>query len=201
VVETLTTRVEDLNFVFDGVRVYPSGYHTDVAGLFRSNRIRVTSDYGRVSTDPPAQAGQGHYKSLTLRGETHFLFIHPSLTEARASELYVKKLSPFEAADLRGTIIHECTHALQDYQRGPITPRTAEACAYLAGAIARRKWGYSQRVTNSRVSGFAYALTMADRFLAERDRHRRYVIPQNEVQDLKSLVTLGSAQHYVYNGV
>ncbi|MBI4523213.1 MAG: hypothetical protein HY695_05300 [Deltaproteobacteria bacterium] len=205
VLETLTSEfVERLNFEFGPMRVYPSGYRNDIAGCIRNGRIRITSDPSTISSSPSSVDADGSYAIDTPRGQIHPFFIHPRWTILTGGELYLKDgLSGNESASLRGTIIHEATHALQDWQRAQLDPPTAEGAAYLAGAIARRLWGYRTlgRIENPQASGHAYALTLADRFLAEPNGARRYHIPTDDVATLKSLVSTVHADRYVFNGI
>lgn len=195
VVETLTSpRIHNLNFQFGTTRVYPSGYQTDIAGCIRNGRIRMG-----VGT---AQAPAGSFATDTPRGQVHPLIFSPRLVEERSGELHLRALSQREEADLRGTIIHECTHALQDWQGVQLEPSLSEGAAYLAGAIARRLWGFQDLgpVPNPRVSGPAFALWLADRFLAA-PTHDRYLIPAADVATLRSLVGTGSAHRYTFDGI
>lgn len=204
VLETLTSRrVDELNFQFGSTRVYPSGYRSDIAGCIRNGSIRLSSAPSSISTTPHLISGQGSFIVDAPPGHVHILYINPDLTEEISGELHVKQgLSTQERASLRGTIIHEATHALQDWQRASLDPRLAEGAAYLAGAITSRLWGFQliSPIVNPRVSGTAYSLTLADWFLSS-PRHIRYLIPMDDVLRMKSLVRTGSSERYVFNGI
>jgi hypothetical protein len=195
VLETLgSPYVDKLNFQFGPMRVYPLGYRRDIAGCIRNGRIALRLG----STSGPA----GSFAVDTPRGQIHPFVFNSRLIDERSGVLHLKSLSAREQADLRGTIIHESTHALQDWQRISLTPQMSEGPAYLAGAIARRLWGYRDLgpVPNPRVTGHAFALYLADRFLAA-PVHSRYIIPANDVQVLVSLVSTGSADRYSFDGI
>jgi hypothetical protein len=205
VLETLTHEfIGRLNFRYGPMRVYPEGYRRDIAGCVRDGLIRLTIDPAEVGYAGAAAAPAGSFVSDTPRGRIHPFFVNPRLCETRHGNVYLLDgLSENERADLRGTIVHEATHALQDYQRRPLDPRTAEGAAYLAGAIARRLWRYrtATPIVNPRAGGLAYSLHLAERFLAETDPHRRYLIPSDDVMILNSLVTTGAAHRYVFDGI
>jgi hypothetical protein len=204
VLETLTgPEVDDLNFQYGPMRVYPAGYRRDIARGIRGGSIELTSDASRVY-GPGQSPANGSFVVDTPRGQVHPFFINPEWTFQQGGRLCVRPgLGTQGRADLKGTIIHEATHALQDYQRNALRPQTAEGAAYLAGAIARRRHGYrtAGTIVNPRVSGIAYSLHLADRFLAETNRHQRYLVPGADVAILDSLVSTGSHHRYVFNGI
>lgn len=206
VIETLTdAHIGRLNFRYGATRVWPDGYRLDIAGCVRDGHIRPTIDPAVLGGDPARRAiPAGSYVMETPRGNVHPFFIDPANCDVVGGTAYVKRsLLPGELADLRGTIVHEATHALQDWMRVRLDPRTAEGSAYLAGAITRRLWGYRRGIpiVNPRAGGLAYSLMLADRFLAETDPHRRYEIAGDDVMELNALVTTGSASRYVFNGI
>ena len=202
VLQTLSSpHVDWLNFRFDNTLVYPSGYRNDVARAFESERIRITINYADVSHDPPAGAPGAAYAMDTARGQTHYLFFPPALAHRCGRDLCINVLTSFEEANLRRTIIHECTHALQDYQRVRLTPQTAEASAYLAGAITGRRWGDHHVVANERAGAHAYAFSLADRLLQQGLPHRPWVIPAEDIAWLKAHVLVGRLERYVFNGI
>ena len=204
VLDTLSgSEVDELNFQYGPTRVYPAGYRRDIARGIRGGSIELTSDPSRVYR-PGQHAANGSFVVDTPRGQVHPFFIHPDWTFERAGRWYVRaSLGPQGRADLKGTVIHEATHALQDYQRNPLRAQTAEGAAYLAGAITRRQHGYrtASPIVNPRVSGIAYSLHLADRFLGETDAHRRYLVPAADVSVLDSLVHTGSHHRYDFNGI
>lgn len=206
VLETLThAYVGRLNFRYGATRVWPDGYRLDIAGCVRDGLIRPTIDPAALGPDPEHRAiPAGAFVMETRRGQAHAFFIDPVNCDLVNGTACVKtSLSATEQADLRGTIVHEATHALQDWMRVTLDPRTAEGAAYLAGAIARRLWGYrtASPIVNPHASGIAYSLTLADRFLAETDPHRRYAVSSDDMMTLNGLVTTGAASRYVFNGI
>jgi hypothetical protein len=206
VLETLTHAfVGRLNFRYGATRVYPEGYRRDIAHCVRDGLIVLTTDPAVLGPDPASRAVPGGaFIVETQRGHAHPFFIDPANCVLRDGTAYVKdSLGENELANLRGTIVHEATHALQDYQRVAIDPVTSEGAAYLAGAIARRLWGFRTAgpIVNPRASGIAYSLHLADRFLAETDPNRRYLIASDDVHALNGLVTTGSFDRYVFNGI
>ncbi|NJN64260.1 MAG: hypothetical protein HC882_04855 [Acidobacteria bacterium] len=205
VLETLTCEhIDQLNFRFGHLLVYPSGYRDDIAGAIRNGRIRLTSDPAEITSNPHGTSASGSFVADTPRGEVHPFFINPEFTVSTGGVLHVRDgLSRSESASLRGTIVHESTHALQDYQRlGTPDPRAAEGAAYLAGAITAHLWGYRTvgAIVNPRVSGRSYAIVLAERFLRELPSNR-YVISREDVSILQSLVTTGGAHRYVFDGI
>lgn len=205
VLETLTSPfVNRLNFQFDTMLVYPNGYSGDIAACIRGGSIRLTSDASEISTTPEQITAAGSFVVDTPRGQVHPFFVHPRFTTAEESELFLRDdVAGNDRARLRGTIIHEATHALQDYQRQQLDPPTAEGAAYLAGAITMRLWDFRTfgPIVNPNASVHAYSLTVADRFLAEPNAGRRYVIPPDDVRALKRHAPIGSAHRYVFDGI
>jgi hypothetical protein len=96
-------------------------------------------------------------------------------------------------------VVHEATHALQDYQRIRLDPQTSEGAAYLAAWIARLVWGYP-RLSGSAasvVTSHSYARRLAARVIDQGI----YVIPVDDVRTLNSLVGTAVASSYVFNGL
>jgi hypothetical protein len=204
VLETLThVHVGRLNFRYGATRVWPDGYRGDIAHCVRDGLIRVTTDRAVLGPDPELlDTPGGAFLMDTPRGQPHPMYFDSGSCDIVSGTAYVKRtLSVYEQADLRGCVVHEATHALQDWMRVRIDPCTAEGAAYLAGAITRRLWGYAIVLANPGVSGLSRSLAVADRFLAETDPHRRYVIPSADVTWLNARVTTGAASRYVYNGI
>ena len=228
VLETLASRkVDDLNFQFKSSRVYPSGYKVDIAGCIRNGSIRLSSDPSRISSTPHLITADGSFTADTPPGHVHILFINPRWTKVypidsherhvrstqeETEQLWVKGvpgelhvrpgLSTREEASLRGTIIHEATHALQDWQGASLSPSIAEGAGYLAGAITMRLWGYQSfgQITSPPTDVHGCALLLADWFLST-PRHERYIIPMVKVREMKRLVSTGSRHRYVFNGI
>lgn len=190
VLETLThPHIDRINFQYGPTRVYPNGYRRDIARAVRNGRIAFETTSG------------GHFRMNTPPGQTHHMAVPGNLVYVDEGVLCVKsRLSPLEAADLRGTIIHEATHALQDYQRAALDPRMSEGSAYLAGWMGRLQWGYPRLGSggNIHASANAYARHLAARLL---DHVIVYIVPNSDVQRLNALVTTGSRQQYVFNGL
>jgi hypothetical protein len=203
VLETLRHRhIEVLNFQFGALRVYPSGYSSDIASSVETGAIRLTSDWADTGASAPL-SHDGAFAVDTAAGTSHPFFVHSRWTEVASEGLCVREtLSSREQAHLRGVIVHESTHALQDWQRVAPNPRTAEGAAYLAGAITSRLWGFAPigGVANPRASGLAFAMDLSERFLSSTVG-ARYVISATDVSTLESLVTIGAPARYLFNGL
>ena len=130
------------------------------------------------------------------------MFISPNKVVTRGRVLYVRDgQSPYELSGLRATIVHEATHALQDYQRlGRLDPLTSEGAALLADGIARRRWNDPTKVTNINAGPIAYALFVADWFLKQSNT-ARYVIPREYVLGLRQRASTGASGRYCFNGI
>lgn len=204
VLETLQSRfVQRLFFTFSFMHVYPQGYNRDIARAISNGNILVTTDASLISSTPNAVRGDGAYTCDTPPGQQHYLYINPIYTTQVHNERHIKKaMSARERASLRGTIIHETTHALQDYQRVNLSPRQAESVAYFAGAITRRQWGYSSPggIYNPEQSAHAYSLHMADLFLRQ-PQGQQITIPPDQITTLSRLVSHGTPSRYVFNGI
>jgi hypothetical protein len=185
-------RIREVNFSYGPTKVYPSGYYGDVARAIRHGHIQfvVTSGDASYTADAP-------------RGATHTWSVpnHMAETDRRGN---VRVKGALSAGD-RGTIVHEATHALQDYQRlseklgSQFTPQMAEGSAYVAAWIARLQWGYPRLAPNVVPStSHAYARSIAGKLL---DGEIVYIIPNGDVQRLNALVRTGSAHRYVFNGL
>jgi hypothetical protein len=193
------TLTRDLNYQFETTRVYPSGYR-EIARAVRGGRIFLTtnpSDAGFVE----AAGLDGAFAADTPAGTRHPMFISPRMVVTRGGVLHVRDgQSPYELSGLRGTIVHEATHALQDYQRlGNLNPFTSEGAALLADGIARRTWHDQTKVVDIH-RPIAYALFVADWFL-QQTHTARYVIPPEYVLGLKQRATTGAAGRYCFNGI
>jgi hypothetical protein len=204
ILETLTHHhIARLNFRYGAMLVYPDGYRRDIAHCVRDGLIRPTIDpaVAGITSDPPA----GAFRMETAPGSTHWFFVNPRYFDLIGGVPHLKTtMSSNELADLRGTIVHESTHALQDYQRlGRMDPRTAEGAAYVAGAIFRRLCGYRTlgEIVNPTASGISYSLWLADRWLAETDSAHRYLIADRDVDQLGRLVTMAHPDRYMANGI
>lgn len=196
VIETLRhDNINRINFRYGPVSVYPVGYSRDVAKLVEDGHILFDAVPG------------AHYTVDTRPGERHRMALPAEHVERGAADrsrgpdaLDVKaELGQLGGARFRGTIVHEATHALQDYQRNQTDARTAEGAAYLAGWMASLLWGYP-RLPGGVVptTGHAYARRLA----ADRlDGRVGYVIPEAEVRALGALVETGAESRYVFNGI
>ncbi len=185
--------VNRINFQYGPTRVYPSGFRDDVARAVAGDRIVFVADSG------------GHFTMDAAPGQQHRMAVPSDLVYAdRNGTLRVKaRLSPLENAGMRGTIVHEATHALQDFQRRALTPQISEGAAYLAGWIARLLWGYprlSASATGREIeaSAHSYARSLAAKLL---DRQIVYLVPENDMRWLNAHVTTGAAHRYVFNGI
>lgn len=208
VLDTLThSKIRPINFQYGPLRVYPSGYQHDVASLVRDGHIQLT-----------VSGGDAHYTINAAPGETHFMALPQRFVQGDlGGTLRVRSLSGREGAEFRGTIVHEATHALHDYQharmetetqrrlrerRGrPAPPRArmAEGAAYLASWIARLQWGYPRLDPNGATrTSHAFARILAARVL---DGDIVYVIPNSDVMTLNSKVAHASEDQYVFNGI
>lgn len=188
-------RLGALNFAYGPVRIYPSGYR-DVAQLVEDGHIvfRLTSGLN------------ASFEVDTPRGTPHPFNVPTWMAEEGADGVVrVKGALSIEAS---GTIVHEATHALQDYQRlgsrpgGRFTPRTAEGAAYVAAWMARIILGQPRlgrpidRGMIERTS-HAYARYLAEELL---DRRIVYLVPPDDVRRLDELVLIGSPSRYVFEG-
>jgi hypothetical protein len=191
--ETLThDLIERINFRYGPMPVYPAGYG-EIARAVRGRRIQFTT------------ARNAHYTAHPQPGQPHQIAIPGHFVVSRDGELWVlppSELGPYGEADLRGTIVHEATHALQDYQRITLEPRNAEGAAYLAGWVACLQWGYEKLPREARPAERAHAHHHA-RWLASRflDRDIGYRIPEAEMRILNGRVPIGSDHLYDFNGI
>lgn len=206
-IECLTApQTARLNFRFGPLQVYPTGFSQDVARAISSGVIRLTTDGAALGMSAAAAASfarqaNAAYTPDPAPGRRHVLWVNPSLCARGAGEPQLAPMGRIEAAALRGTLMHECTHALQDYQRAQTTPDIAEAAAYLVGAITARQYGYALgAIANPRASGRAYALSLADRMLGAGVQHS-YVVAADDVRALRALVATGSSERYLFNGL
>ena len=187
VLETLTHRkIERVNFRYGPIRVYPAGYNRDVAKLVRDGHIQFTTQAGAHYT-ADHRPGERHTMALPAQDFKHHLAEGTLTVRGTPSPL------------LRGTVVHEATHALQDYQRNHTDPAMSEGAAYLAGWITNLLWGYPELATApDRPTGHSCARELAGRFV---HGHVGYVIPDADVQTLNGLVAIGSPHRYVFNGI
>lgn len=196
VIDTLRhNNISRIDFRYGPILVYPAGYSRDVVQLVEAGHIQF-------DTSPGA-----HYTVDTRPGEPHRMALPAEHVEQNsdarnrnAGMLSVKaNLGQLGGARFRMTIIHEATHALQDYQRNQTDARTAEGAAYLAGWIASLLWGYPRLPSDAvPTTGHAYARRLAGHRL---DGQIAYVIPDTQVRRLNALVATGSASRYVFNGI
>lgn len=187
VLETLQhSRVARINFKYGSILVYPTGYSRDVANLVQDEHIQFTTAPG------------AHYTVDSQPGVRHQMAL-PAQDFQQDPNTRVLNVRGNPGPLLRGTIIHEATHALQDYQRHQTDASTAEGAAYLAGWITSLLWGYPELPSNAQpTTGHAYARQLAGRFIHGQIG---YLIPDAEVRALNALVSTGSASRYVFNGI
>lgn len=176
------SNMRKVNFQYGGLRVYPSGFAT-IASAIRNGHIRLIganlssgADY-----DPSTRPGRQH----TIRVDTSFV------TPGGSSSLL--SLSAKSERLLRMAIVHECTHALQDYQRVTATPELAEGAAYVAGWIAAIQWGYTFVPTGGHQ---AIARNLARQIIAGS-----YNVRPILVHSLGLNVPTARASYYVFNGI
>ncbi len=122
-VKFLTTDpdIAKINFKFLSYTVYPTGYSGDIANCINAGHIGITrrfSDLGYDDTGGSYIPGDNKY-SLSRSFDLTKVFYQIIL-------------------------VHESTHALQDYQRlGSVSRAEAEAVAYVAEAVYVQAKGYS----------------------------------------------------------
>lgn len=182
-----------VNFEYGPTRVYPQGYRS-VAKLIQDGHIRFV-----------VTAGNSSFEVDTPRGQVHTFNVSDQIAETDArGEIRIR--GRVLSAGTRGTIVHEATHALQDYQRlsaklgNSFTPRMAEGAAYLAGWIAKLQWGYPrlQPDIDQRWTSHSYARWIAGKVL---ERQIVYRIPFDDINMLNRMVRTGSASRYVFDGI
>ena len=182
-----------INFRYGPILIYPDGYSRDVAKLVQDGHILFDTNEG------------AHYTVDTRPGEPHHMalpaeHIDATVPTRNAGQLQVhSNLGRIGGARFRMTVVHESTHALQDYQRTQTEPEMAEGAAYLAGWIACLLWNHPRLepgVTPN--TAHAYARQLAGDFL---DNRIGYLIPENAVARLNGIVLTGAASRYVFNGI
>ena len=195
VINTLTDqRVNQVNFKYGPILVYPSGFRRDVANLVRDGHITLGASNG----------ANGSYAADARPGQRHEMKVNEQYLarDPRTGDLRVKSnLSVMEKASLCRTIIHESTHALQDYQRNQTGAFMAEGAAYLAGWMAALLWGYPRLRTHGTTRpahAHTYARGLAGRLLSGQVV---YLVPDVDVRELNARVPTGSASRYVFNGI
>jgi hypothetical protein len=201
VIETLRdSKIRRINFRYGPIRVYPEGYQRDIAEAVEHEHIGFL-----------AAAGNPYYTAERLRGQQHIMALpaehielNSNTPNGNAGILSVKaNLGQLGGAGLRGTIVHEATHALQDYQRNQTDAKTAEGAAYLAGWMASLLWGYPRLMLPG--GGVPSTAQAYARWLAglRLDGRIGYEIPKSHVDALNGLVALllESADGYVFNGI
>lgn len=107
-----TPEIARLNFAFGKLKVYPSGYQTDVADAISSGKIKVKADSGAVG----AGAGAAYFTDYDT------LELLPGFSIAKQRD--------------QAFVVHECTHAFFDLLSiGNHSGHDDEAAAYIAEAI------------------------------------------------------------------
>ncbi len=184
VIETLRhPYIQSVNFQYGGTRVYPQGYRR-IADEVESGRIEIVAGTG------------ASYNVDAARGTVHTMTFPPQMTYIKDNNVFMRALGPRE----RGTIVHEATHALQDYQQlSGLRPQMAEGAAYVAANITALRWGLPRiLIPPSAMTSHAVAGRIAMRLL---DGQIIYIIPNNDVRTLNPLVTTGTVNRYVFNGL
>jgi len=190
VIQTLRDRrMRSINFQYGPSRVYQTGYQ-DVAKLVEDGHIRFEiSRNGNASYGVDSDPGQVHTWSVS----------NNTVEQDSSGNLRLKR--PLSNEEL-GTIVHEATHALQDYQRHQrnLSPQMAEGSAYIASWLARLTWGFPRLQRGVDYSRFShtYARWVAGKVL---DGEITYIIPTRDVNQLNGLVLIGSPHRYVFNGI
>jgi hypothetical protein len=149
-----------VNFEYDGFRVYPTAYSTDMAGLITLGRIKV------VNTPLPAAVGARY--------------------EMQLDELKVRPTLDLTDPGDQALVVHEMTHAHTDYHMNGNSYFAAwcsveygEALGYLAEALFRDGLGLgpldgttlraeAMRVAKAVRAG-AYVVPAADRTALEAE--------------------------------
>jgi hypothetical protein len=211
VLDTLrNTLINRVNFRYGSLCVEPDSYRRDIAGLVESGSIRVTIDPAEAGlTEAQASRVDGSYVIDRRRGRVHPLFIHPRNCVVRAGEVFVREATEHEMAGMRGTVVHEATHALQDLRQVDLDPRSAEGSAYLAGAITARLWGYAipprgqvpHPYDAPQLWNLGIGLWLADRLLDQATPGVPYTVPADDVMIANSRVRTVDGRRYDFNGI
>lgn len=107
-----TPAIAKLNFAFGKLKVYPSGYQTDVANAISGEKIKVKASSAAV----PAGAGAAYYPDYDT--------------------LDLKAGFSIRVVSDQAYVVHECTHAFFDLlNMGSHSGHDDEAAAYIAEAI------------------------------------------------------------------
>jgi hypothetical protein len=157
-----------VNFEFDGFRVYPSAFTTDVADAVASGRIGV-----RTSTALNKGAGASY--------------------DPKFNEFNLAPGFNLTTINHQTLLLHEATHAHMDLQAiGRVARERAEAIGYLAEAIFITAAGYNPLSSFGTEGGFLrnQAARIADAVLGGT-----YVVPGSSVIALVG--TVRNEQHYI----
>ena len=197
VVETLRDRrLQAINFGYKQSFVYATGY-ADVANLVRDGHIRFEYSGG----------GDNAFAPDTPLGTPHVWYVNRDLAEPDGQGHL--RIRGRLGSGGRGTIVHEATHALQDYQRlhaedrlgrSGFSAESAEGAAHIAGWMARLLWGWPRPGPNDGTHGtIAYARSIAAQLL---DGTIGPIIPESMASTLNGYASqsIGSRHRYVFLG-
>ena len=186
-------RISRLNFRYGPILIYPAGYSRDVAKLIEDGHILFDTNEGAHYT-VDSQPGEHHHMALPKQN------IDSPVPTRNAGHLQVlPNLGRIGGAQFRMTVVHESTHALQDYQRNQTDPEMAEGAAYLAGWITCLLWNHPRLEPGvTPTTAHAYARQLAGDFL---DSRIGYIIAERAIERLNGMVLTGAASRYVFNGI
>lgn len=159
--------VGKINFRASGTPVYGSGYGI-IARAIRNRHIQCRENtlFPNASARYSHSVGPNQVNLLDVSVDT----------------------SSVEGIEARGLVVHECTHALQDYHRRSLNAIDAECAAYIAQAMY---WHIANRGVFPADAGakhlllFAAAWNIAHRILTTPDA---YDATPEEIQNLKTQI-------------
>ncbi len=186
-----------INFGYAHLTVYPRGFR-QVAQLVDRGHIRFELSQSNSNYEADTQRGQVH----TMRFASHVAERHAD------GRIVVRKGA---GPNQRRTVIHECCHAMHDYNRistlranenlPQLRASEFEGAAGIAGWMAFYLWG-GRRQARSYDSGSRFSsvhtMEVARRLI---DRSIVYTVPPSFIQAINSTAHTGSASRYVFNGV
>lgn len=187
-IDTLRHRnIDRINFRFGTQHIYPRGYRELIRAI-TSGRIRIMA----VAFSGGNRGAE--YSASTEPGRTHTLSVS-SRYISMDREGTLRRLSSAEQGMLRMAIVHEMTHALQDYNRSRLSPQTSEASAYVAGWIAAILWRYEGTDTMEDHQRFA-------RGIAQQVLSGIYEVDRLFTSQLEAIVPFNRApRSYTFNGI
>lgn len=209
-------RLRGVNFSYGPLRVYPQGYAA-IANAIENGSIRIEQADGNASFR--ANPEDGATEVMSLGSEI-------AVQGSRGRLVCVRNL----ATTGHATIVHEATHALQDFQqisarnagfRGiseqSDRARMAEGAAYVAGWMAAYFFGHAdlqddvaarcQSIMDNRGAETRETRTLPShafaRWIAEQLIARNFVyqVPQLAVSALNRRVLIGTPENYEFEGL